>query len=74
MGIGDASILIGLITTVVLVGMAVGDIRRQVRTLVGQFTETQKWLKEIQLQANQNTTDLAVIDGILKVRAEREAT
>lgn len=74
MGIGDASILIGLVTTVVLVGIAVGDIRRQVHTLVAASDKTQEWLKEIQLEVNTNTNHITELKTIVKTRAEMETS
>ena len=51
------------------------DIRRQVNTMVKQWdkdrTETREWLKSLEGKTQQNTIDIAVVDGILKDRAER---
>lgn len=72
MDLSSIWIFVGMATTVLIVGIAWGDIRRQVHTVVKQWEETQKWVKEVQIQQNTNTTDIAVLAAIVKDRTERD--
>ena len=58
-------IVLGMVTTVLIVGATWGDVRRQVKTLAEQWdrdrTETREWLKSLQAEQTDHGGKIKVL-------------
>ncbi len=63
--LSDVWVLVGMVTTVLIVGVAWGDIRRQVHTLTVQWErdrkETREWLKDLAETSVEHDGDIKML-------------